>query len=67
MGFDNLEDMNRVISVEEAETEKAFQKLLINFLYNEPFFASIIASLDKVKTRSIQNLNNNRFSLWLCG
>lgn len=53
MGFDNLDDMNRVISVEEAESENAFQKLLINFLYNEPFFASIIASLDKVKTRSI--------------
>ena len=34
-------------------SDKRFERLLVKFLLDEPFFASIIINLQKVKTRSI--------------
>lgn len=44
---------NKIITKKEANSERIMQKFLINFLYNEPFFASIIASIEKIKTHEI--------------
>lgn len=47
-----IEESIQIQSVDEI-TEKSFDKILISFLLEEPFFASIIRSLRKEKTRSI--------------
>ena len=38
---------------EATLTDQKFDKLMIDFLLDEPFFASIVMNLKKVKTKSI--------------
>ena len=43
-----------LVEIEEKTiTDKKFDKLMIEFLLDEPFFASIVMNLKKIKTRSI--------------
>ena len=43
-----------IVELEKSTiTDKKFDKLMIEFLLDEPFFASIVMNLRKVKTRSI--------------
>jgi len=49
-------------------TDKRFERLLVKFLLDEPFFASIIINLQKIKTRSIPTagvaVKENRITLY---
>ena len=47
-------NVNDIVEIEEKTiTDAKFEKLMVEFLLDEPFFASIVMHLKKVKTKSI--------------